>query len=312
MNIFRILHNWFIPHSGNNHRAKALHHDALFSYIFLFLLINLSIRFIHCEAPGVLGYATDIRVDQLLADTNAKRVQDGLPTLTLNGLLSQAAQAKAADMFADNYWAHNSPSGKTPWDFIVKSGYKYTLAGENLAKNFQTSSGVVDAWMASPSHRDNIMKNGYIDVGFAVVNGVLNGEETTLVVQMFGAPQSRSVAVAPKVQAQAPLEAPILLSEPAVTIAPIAPSAAPLLQQVGSNDTQSYISAQTFPWFNIPSVSRGLVYLFIGMLLSVLAIDAIVISRGHIVRLVGHNVAHIVFLISILAYSLFLTRGSLI
>ena len=170
-----MLHHWLVPHEGNNHRAKALHTEALFAYVLLLAVFNLGIKFFHTKAPDVLGYATDIRVEQLLASTNAKRAEAGLDALTLNGTLSQAAAAKAADMLANNYWAHNSPLGKTPWDFIISAGYRYTLAGENLAKNFQTSSGVVDAWMNSPTHKANIFKAGYREVGFAVVNGVLAG-----------------------------------------------------------------------------------------------------------------------------------------
>ena len=138
MRLFRVLFHWLVPHEGNNHRAKALHHDALFAYVLMLCVFNLGLRVLHKAAPDVLGYATDIRVDQLLKDTNDRRNEAGLSPLTLNSKLSDAAAAKAADMFANNYWAHNSPLGKTPWDFILASGYTYTMAGENLAKNFQT------------------------------------------------------------------------------------------------------------------------------------------------------------------------------
>src|SRR5450830_1198614 len=151
----------FIPQHTNNHRAKALHVDALLVYVLMFALFNLGIRAAHKVAPSVLGYATDINVQQLLAGTNAKRQEAGLGPLTFNSTLSVAAANKAADMFAKNYWAHNSPTGSTPWDFITGAGYHYTVAGENLAKNFSNSQGVVDAWMASPSHRANVLKAGY-------------------------------------------------------------------------------------------------------------------------------------------------------
>src|SRR3989338_7182361 len=118
--------------------------------------------------------------------------------LELNPELSLAAEKKAEDMFARNYWAHNGPNGSTPWDFIKGAGYTYIYAGENLAKDFQNSNDVVQAWMKSPSHRENILRKEYQDIGFAVVNGVLNGEETTLVIQMFGVSSSKSVAAKPE------------------------------------------------------------------------------------------------------------------
>src|SRR3989344_5922081 len=102
MRIIRLLHHFLVPHEGNNHRAKALHQDALFAYVLLLAVFNLGVRFFHAKAPDILGYATDIRVEQLLAGTNAKRAEAGLDPLKLNGALSQAAAVKAADMFANN------------------------------------------------------------------------------------------------------------------------------------------------------------------------------------------------------------------
>jgi len=285
MNVFRSLHHFLVPHTGNNHRAKALHHEALLAYVLLLGIFNLSIKLLHTQAPSVLGYATDIRVEQLLKDTNAERSNAGLSALSLNSQLSAAAAGKAADMFLNNYWAHNSPQGKTPWDFIVGSGYRYTLAGENLAKNFQMSDGVVSAWMASPSHKANIMKAGYQEVGFAVVNGVLNGEETTLVVQMFGATNARPVAQIPKVQAAEPIVRQELTPQQGVRISPL---------------------------INISGLTHNVGYVFIGLLIGVLAVDSYVVSRRRIVRLVGNNISHIFFLVTILASGLTFVRGSLI
>ena len=309
MDITHLLHHFLVPHEQNNHRAKALHHEALLAYILLLAVFNLGVRFFHTKAPDVLGYATDIRVEQLLTSTNAKRQAAGLPTLSLNATLSQAAAAKASDMFANNYWAHNNPAGKTPWDFIIAAGYKYTLAGENLAKNFDTSDGVVNAWMASPSHRDNLLKSGYRDVGFAVVNGVLNGEETTLVVQMFGATSVRPVAEVPKVQAAAslPVTKPEVVPEPVAYVTPVpAKEATPLAS------APLFAGVKLTPLVDISSLSRDVVYVFVGILMGVLAVDAYVVSRRHIVRLAGHNVAHMLFFGSMILGGLFITRGSLI
>ncbi len=311
MRIIRLLYHWLVPHESNNHRAKALHHDVLFAYVLLLAVFNLGIRFFHASAPDILGYATDIRVEQLLAVTNQKRAESGFGALTLNSALSQAAAAKAADMFANNYWAHNSPVGKTPWDFILGAGYRYTLAGENLAKNFQTSSGVVDAWMNSPTHKANIVKAGYRDIGFAIVNGVLNGEETTLVVQMFGATSAAPVAQIPKAQAAAPLPD----SKPAVappTIVPTEPAAkaesVPKQEEVGT----SFDRVITTPKINIPTVTNNVAFMMVGLLVGLLAVDAFVVHRKRIVRLAGHNVAHILFLGTIVVSSLTLVRGSLL
>lgn len=300
MNALRLLHHWLLPHESNNHRSKALHLDALFTYTLVLLVFNFGIRFAHMRVPtDILGYATDIRVEQLLGSTNAKRQIEGLSALELNSVLSQAAAAKAADMFANNYWAHTSPSGKTPWDFILASGYRYTLAGENLAKNFQSGDGVVDAWMGSLTHKDNLLKAGYHDVGFAVVNGVLGGEETTLVVQMFGATNAAPVAKVPQVQAQAPQLA--QAEETSTLEKPVEVLSAP-----------AFVSVATTPMINISSLSKQIVFVFVGILMGILAIDGYIVSRRKVVRLAGHNFAHILFLISMVVGGLFLTRGSLL
>ncbi|MCX8008608.1 MAG: CAP domain-containing protein, partial [Patescibacteria group bacterium] len=175
MRVHHAIKHFFIPHHGNNHRAKALHLDLMTIYILLFAIVNIGLRSLHQKFPDILGYATNIQVQQLLQKTNEKRIEAGLRPLVLNQQLSQAAAKKAQDMFAKNYWAHIAPDGRTPWDFILAAGYKYSVAGENLAKNFQDSESVVNAWMASPTHRDNILKSSYRDVGFAVVNGRLQG-----------------------------------------------------------------------------------------------------------------------------------------
>jgi hypothetical protein len=104
-------------------------------------------------------------------------------------------------MFAEQYWAHVSPSGTEPWKWFGDVGYNYSFAGENLAKNYPTSDATVTAWMNSPTHRENLLKKEYVDVGFAVVSGELNGKKTTLVVALYGAP---AVAVAATATQQTP------------------------------------------------------------------------------------------------------------
>lgn len=321
MHLFRVLHHWLVPHSTNNHRAKALHHDSLLAYVLLLAVFNLGIRFFHVAMPDVLGYATDIRIEQLLSSTNAKRVEAGLNPVSLNSTLSQAAAAKAADMFANNYWAHNSPQGKTPWDFIIGSGYRYVLAGENLAKNFQTSTGVVDAWMASPTHKANIVKPGYNDVGFAILNGVLNGEETTLVVQMFGTTNQAPIAQVPKVEASAPnpVEVPLSATEEsrAVTVvpqesAPVDTMPVPVAESPLLRPGFLFEQVILTPQINIPALTKNVVFVVAGLLIGLLAVDAFVVRKKRVVRFAGHNVAHIFFLITIVISGLSLVRGSLL
>lgn len=293
--------HYFLPHETNNFRPRTLHFSALIFYIVLFLLIQTSFRIIKFSRPDILGFATDINVEKLLNLTNLQRAQIGLPPLKLNSELSAAARAKANDMFAKNYWAHNAPDGKTPWVFITGSGYNYLYAGENLAKDFANSEGVVNAWMASPSHRENMLKSEYQDVGFAIVNNRLAGEETTLVVEFFGTPQP--VTVASKQTVVPPLAATVE-SSPTPT-----PTSTPMPTALASLNSNSRVSQK--PLINFFTASKDLAYFLTVGLLAILFFDGIVIWRRKIVRITGHNLAHIIFLAGLLG-ALWLTSQGVV
>lgn len=142
----------------------------------------------------VLGDRASITAAALLDDTNNARQQNGLPAITLNQQLNQAAYLKAQDMFKQQYWAHTAPDGTEPWKWFGDAKYSYRFAGENLAKNFYTADAATTAWMNSPEHRANILSRDYVDVGFAIVSGPLAGRETTIIVALYAAPVSEAVA----------------------------------------------------------------------------------------------------------------------
>ncbi len=182
--------HWFLPHKDTHQKAKLISWEGLVIYILIFIFLQVGFSIVGYTKPGVLGISGNIDQKKLIELTNLEREKMGLPKVSENPALDQAAALKAQNMFSENYWAHFAPSGKTPWDFILGSGYKFTYAGENLAKNFYNSDEVVKAWMNSSTHRDNLLNAKYIDIGIAVVEGVLNGQKTTLVVQMFGSTKS--------------------------------------------------------------------------------------------------------------------------
>ncbi len=125
-------------------------------------------------------------VSNVVKLTNQDRKEAGLTELTVNKKLSDAAYAKAQDMIKNNYFAHVSPSGKTPWSWMEAQKYNYIYAGENLAINFKTPQDTETAWMNSPSHRKNILSENYKEIGVAEVSGVINGQQSVIVVEMFG------------------------------------------------------------------------------------------------------------------------------
>lgn len=121
--------------------------------------------------------------------TNNERVINNLPELKVSPILNQSAQLKAEDMASKGYFAHTSPEGLTPWYWLDLVGYKYNYAGENLAVNFSNTEDVTAAWMNSPTHRANIVKFAYTEVGSGVATGTYKGKEAVFVVQEYANPK---------------------------------------------------------------------------------------------------------------------------
>lgn len=186
-------------------------------YVPLLLIVTAGLLFSSYWRPrtggtGVLAYATSMSQNALLSSTNQQRAANGRAALSLNSSLNQAAQAKANDMAARNYWSHNTPEGNPPWIFIDQAGYAYQKAGENLAYGFATSEDTITGWMNSPTHKDNLLGSDYLDVGFGFANSSdyqSTGPET-IVVAMYGKPAN---VVAP---APAPVSPPVAATKPAV------------------------------------------------------------------------------------------------
>lgn len=187
--------------SGHHHQKNPRYKKAYWPYLPIIAVVSLGFMlntWIGTLHRNVLSYATDVTISGLLNATNSQRTANGLGGLTQNATLNQAAQAKAADMAANNYWAHTSPGGKTPWTFIDAAGYSYESAGENLAYGFATSTDTVTGWMNSPGHRANILNTKYSEVGFGIIN-VENYQDNgnqTVVVAMYALPTGGTAPIA--------------------------------------------------------------------------------------------------------------------
>lgn len=123
--------------------------------------------------------------------TNAQRKQNGFASLKENQKLNQAAAFKLADMFQNQYFAHESPSGEGVADLVKSARYEFISVGENLALgNFESDKALVEAWMNSHGHRANILGRSFQEIGVAVGKGKFEGRETWLAVQHFAKPLS--------------------------------------------------------------------------------------------------------------------------
>ena len=251
----------------------------------------------------VLGVSVNVSSQDLLTLTNQKRVEAGLQPLQLDGQLAAAAEAKAQNMFAKQYWAHFAPDGTSPWDFIKGSGYPYVYAGENLARGFSSSGDVINAWLASPDHRANMLSNHYSDVGFAIEQGPLPGDASTvLVVEMFG---SRSLAV--QQQTQPPVVASVETGNTQPTVTPTAapqatvtptPSAAPVLAAIKKQ-----------PLLDSAFITKTVSLILLSLFLLIFGLDVVMTESRQTVRLAGHSFDHLLFLLGILAIAISLGFG---
>jgi uncharacterized protein YkwD len=215
------IKKYILPSRANNYHPHSIRPIGLAIVVALIASFNLTYNMASAHRTQVLGYATNISASEVISLTNQQRANNGLGALAYNAQLTQAAQAKAQDMLAKNYWSHYSPEGNGPAYFISASGYSYSTAGENLAKDFNTSSGVVNAWMGSTGHRANILNGNFIHTGVAVVNGTLQGSETTLVVAMYAAPNTPTPAPAPTSAPTPPPPQPVQNPAPGSTTAEV-------------------------------------------------------------------------------------------
>lgn len=106
---------------------------------------------------------------QVVDLTNAERAKAGLAPLGMYSPLMDVAEAKSADMARNNYFSHTSPTYVSPFDQIKAAGINYRAAGENIAQGQRTPQQVVQAWMQSPGHRQNILNANYTHIGVGFV-----------------------------------------------------------------------------------------------------------------------------------------------
>lgn len=186
---FQKMLGHFLPSDTNAYRPHLLRKP----WLLFFLSVILTAEGIYgaslMSGQAAKNYLSAVLPGEVVVLTNTERAQAGDQPLHENAFLTLAAQNKAKDMAAKGYFSHVGPGGKPPWDWIIESGYSYQYAGENLAVRFDSSSDVVNAWMASPTHRANIVKPVYTEIGIGVADGMYEGAPATFVVQYFGTPQ---------------------------------------------------------------------------------------------------------------------------
>jgi len=124
--------------------------------------------------------------------TNIQRnANSGNGNLDGNNLLNEIAKRRLLDMFENQYFAHDSPTGENAGILAEEIGYPFIAMGENIARgNFSNDQELVQAWMDSPGHRANILSSKFTEIGIAIQKRAWQGRETWIGVQIFAKPIS--------------------------------------------------------------------------------------------------------------------------
>jgi len=191
-----IFKHLFIPHKKNGYRPHAFRHRMLTLYSFVLLSSQVLMGVTYYSGASLAAETPKQMQSNIISLTNQERGKSNISPLVESQTLDKSAQDKLKDMFTNNYWDHVSPTGVEVWSFIEKNNYEYSFAGENLARGFIDSRSVVKAWMASVSHKKNILNSNYNEIGIAAGEGKLNGKPTILIVQLFGTEKPNMVAAA--------------------------------------------------------------------------------------------------------------------
>lgn len=124
---------------------------------------------------------------ELFVATNNQRTKANVRPLQYSPYLEASAKEKCTDIISRNYWSHNAPDNTQPWVFIKKYWSDYKTAGENLAYGYATTDEVINGWMNSPVHKENVLNKSYTSVGFGVCesNDFIGQGHQTIIVQHF-------------------------------------------------------------------------------------------------------------------------------
>jgi hypothetical protein len=166
-------------HQKHPHIGHYLFIIGAFSLLFSFTLLapfNVSSR----------AFGTS----DIISLSNQARTRFSKYQLEQNIKLMNAAQMKAEDMAKIRYFAHNAPDGTQAWDYIKKVSYTYEMAGENLAITNESAEDVINGWLNSPTHRDNLLSEDFKDfgIGLAYYGDYENHKNTYVIVAMYGKP----------------------------------------------------------------------------------------------------------------------------
>ena len=138
------------------------------------IFVLFAASFVLFAAPAALAAKGSSSAElNVLAAVNSTRAAHGLQPLRLDSTLRNAARSHSIDMLRHNYFAHGNFAGR-----MVAFHIQGLTAGENLAWGtgpYGRAGTIVREWLASPEHRANLLRPGYIRIGIGLVRGSFLG-----------------------------------------------------------------------------------------------------------------------------------------
>lgn len=135
---------------------------------------------------GANGQGLAQNLTTLIDLTNQERRKQELQELTVDPLLMKMARDHSANMAKQNIMSHEL-NGVTFQQRLEQSGYKASMAGENIAAGQPTPADAIAAWMKSPGHRANILNPDFTQIGVGIAQSATGIFYYT---QDFGTPQN--------------------------------------------------------------------------------------------------------------------------
>ena len=219
----------------------------------ILLILIIAAAFLRFSIGNDKASAADINAGSLMEKINKERTSRAIPALVTSQKLITAAAGKTSDMFNRGYFNHVDPDGRYVWPLVEAAGYvPYRMLGENLAIDFSTEDGIVRAWINSPTHRDNLLRDQFEDQGLAAQYGTFQTRYTSVVTSLFGTLAAPAPAPA-KTPAPAPTKpktSPPPAVKPATVTAPQPPPAKPVQNaaiQTAPTSSQNAVETQPGP-----------------------------------------------------------------
>ena len=312
------ISNFFIANPENEFQPKILNFKVIF-------VVALALGLTRLLLPLSVAESVAVNSSTLMSLINNERSQRNLPTLLTHQSLVGAANIKAQDMIDRDYFAHIDPDGKYIWNEIVAAGYSpYKILGENLAVDFSTSEGMVQAWIDSPTHRGNLLHPDFVNQGLTAIYGDYQGRYTNLTASLFGALAISTPTPPPPPPPPPPVVTPPVQSE-TITAPPETPETENVVNPTVSKptgelekpvnlsppeNTPEDLLNPGFPTNQTPNNPRQLdivrlVFTIFGIgFLAVLIVDSIIIYRNETKTSRGHPSYHLFIFVLLVLVSL--------